>query len=156
MHPTRPTAAALIVFALTSPVATFADEPKPNDDDFEAVMSEQLEEWTDAGMPEDLIAQIEAGAEGFQANCAECHGALGQGGSGYPNRIIGGQGLHKFRTAQRLFIYNRSMMPFQDPGSLPEDQMWDITAWIMAMNGWLDETEEALGPDIARESRIGE
>lgn len=147
----RPLVALVLAAALAPCLPVFAADEV----DFDAVMAERFATWRVAGMPEPLLAQINAGAGVWWDNCAACHGDLGEGGSGYANPVIDTRGLDKLRTGHRLFIYNRGMMPFQDPGSLEEDEYWQVTAWLMAMNGWLDGLEAPLGPDNARSVRIG-
>ncbi|MFN4099941.1 MAG: c-type cytochrome [Pararhodobacter sp.] len=135
--------ASLLAFPLPS---LAADEAV----DFDAVMAERFADWHDAGMPEPLLAQIGSGAEVWRDHCAACHGDLGEGGGGYASPVIDTRGLDKLRTGHRLFIYNRGMMPFQEPGSLDEEAYWQVTAWMMAMNGWLDTLDAPLGADNAR------
>jgi mono/diheme cytochrome c family protein len=104
---------------------------------------------------ETLDAQIAAGEAIFAEHCAECHGADGQGGRGYANPIIETRMLDRFGDARRLWQYTAMMMPFQEPGSLAPELIWDVTAWLMAQNGWLDGLGAPLGPDNAREVAIG-
>lgn len=103
-----------------------------------------------------LEAQIAAGAAVFAEECAVCHGDGGEGGSGYPNAIIGGQGLLKFRTAKRLFDYNAAMTPYDDPGRVALEAKWDVTAYQMHRNGWPEGVEEPVSLDNARALRLGE
>lgn len=138
------------LMALVLPVAATAVEI-----DCESVMAERLEAWSSGGMPEDLLAQVAEGAEVFRDTCAVCHGKLGEGGSGYAHAIIYTRGLDKFRTGHRFFLYNRDMMPFNEPGTLPPETVWQVTAWLMAMNGWLDDLDAPLGTDNARDVQIG-
>jgi mono/diheme cytochrome c family protein len=102
-----------------------------------------------------LEAQIEAGAEVYAAHCAECHGADGQGGSGYANPIIATRTLDRFGNGFNLWQYNAMMMPFQAPGSLDVELTWQVTAWLMDQNGWLDGLDEPLGPENARDIELG-
>lgn len=143
----RPCVALVLASLLTLPLPSLAADEAV---DFDATMAERFDIWRGAGMPEPLLAQIETGAEVWWDNCAACHGHLGEGGSGYANPVINTRGLDKLRTGHRLFIYNRGMMPFQEPGSLDEVAYWQVTAWMMAMNGWLDALDAPLGPDNAR------
>lgn len=99
--------------------------------------------------------QIAAGAKIFAEHCAVCHGDDGEGGSGFPGAIIGGQGLAKFRTAKRLYDYNAAMMPYDDPSRVDADAKWDVTAYLMHRNGWL-EGATLVVPDNARDLRLGE
>ena len=123
--------------------------------DFDTLMAERFDAWRATGMAEPLLDQIAAGAEVFRDTCAVCHGDLGEGGAGYAHAIVDTRGLDKFRTGHRLFLYNRDMMPFNEPGTLPQEAVWQVSAWLMAMNGWLDGLDAPLGPDNARDVPIG-
>ena len=84
------------------------------------------------------------GAEIYAVKCIACHGA---GGAGQPNdRLVGGQGtlnqLQQVRTigsfwpyASTVFDYIRRAMPFQSPQSLSNDEVYALTAYILAENG---------------------
>jgi len=85
-----------------------------------------------------------AGAQLFATHCIACHGA---GGVGQPNdKLVGGQGtltqLQQVRTvgsywpyATTIFDYIRRAMPFQAPESLTNDQVYALTAYLLAENG---------------------
>lgn len=124
-------------------------------DGFFDVLEAKEAEWRAAGMDAGLLAQVLDGALVHVDHCAACHGDDGQRGQGYAHAIIGTRGLDKFGTSHRLFVYNRQLMPFSQPGSLDPAEVWQVTAWLMAMNGWLDGLDAPLGPDNARTVRIG-
>lgn len=145
--------AVSLSLVLSLSAATHASDA---DADFEQVMAAQMAVWTEAGMNAQLLEQVSKGAEIFATTCAVCHGDLGEGGSGYAQPIINTHGLDKFRTAQRLYLYNRDIMPFNDPGSLPQEEVWQVTAWLMAMNGWLNDVEGPLGSENARRVTIAD
>jgi len=85
-----------------------------------------------------------AGKEIFATQCVACHGA---GGVGQPNdKLVGGQGtisqFQQVRTvgsywpyATTIFDYIRRAMPFQAPESLTNDQVYALTAYLLAENG---------------------
>jgi cytochrome c len=84
------------------------------------------------------------GAKLYAANCMACHG---EGGAGQPNdRLVGGQGtltdFAQVRTvgsywpyATTIFDYIRRAMPFLTPESLSNDDVYALTAYILAENG---------------------
>lgn len=84
----------------------------------------------------------------YAAKCASCHG---EGGAGGPNdRLVGGHGtlgdLEQVRTigsfwpyASTVFDYIRRAMPFQAPQSLSDDEVYALTAYLLAENGVIDE-----------------
>ena len=100
-----------------------------------------------------------AGAEIYAAKCVACHG---QGGAGQPNdRLVGGQGtlteLAQVRTigsfwpyASTVFDYIRRAMPFQAPQSLTNDEVYALTAYLLAENGIIDADDTLNARTLAR------
>jgi cytochrome c len=88
------------------------------------------------------------GAAIYAAKCLACHGEQGVGG---PNdRLVGGHGtltqLAQVRTigsfwpqASTVFDYIRRAMPFQSPQSLSNDEVYAVTAYLLALNGIIEE-----------------
>ena len=83
------------------------------------------------------------GREVFQSQCAACHGDKGQGGIG--DRLVGGQGTlatsKPIRTvgsywpyAPTLFDYIRRAMPQNAPGSLSNEDVYAVSAYILHLN----------------------
>jgi mono/diheme cytochrome c family protein len=86
------------------------------------------------------------GREVFAQQCAACHGDTGQGGVG--DRLVGGQGTlatsKPVRTvgsywpyATTLFDYIRRAMPQNAPGSLSNEDVYAVSAYILNLNGLL-------------------
>lgn len=84
----------------------------------------------------------------FEQNCVACHGEGGQGG--LKDRLVGGQGTlasaKPIKTvgsfwpyATTLFDYIRRAMPYPAPGSLTADETYAVTAYILSLNGIVDE-----------------
>lgn len=80
----------------------------------------------------------------FEAQCASCHGARGEGGIG--DRLVGGQGTlasgKPLKTvgsfwpyAPTLFDYVRRAMPMNAPQSLGTDDVYAVSAYILNLNG---------------------
>jgi len=112
------------------------------------------------GLPEGE-GSVELGDELYEAQCAVCHGDFGGGGQGYPQLAGGNQdkdenGIVKTLKNQRvygkvdapkrtvgtywpvattLFTYIRDAMPYAHPKSLSNDEVYAITAYILAQNG---------------------
>ena len=89
---------------------------------------------------------VSHGREVFDQQCAACHGARGEGGVG--DRLVGGQGTlatpKRVRTvgsywpyAPTLFDYIRRAMPQNAPGSLSNDDVYAVSAYILSLNGLL-------------------
>jgi cytochrome c len=99
------------------------------------------------------------GAQIYAIKCIACHG---EKGAGQPNdRLVGGQGtlteLAQVRTigsfwptATTVFDYIRRAMPFQEPESLTNDEVYALTAYLLALNGIIDESDEMNARTLAR------
>lgn len=89
--------------------------------------------------------QIAAGRDVYDASCAECHGAQGEGGTG-PLLVGGSRRIASYENTTRLYDYVSRTMPFDDPGSLGEDEYWDVISYLLDENGLLPQ-DAVLGPD---------
>lgn len=113
------------------------------------------------------IAQgsVEWGEELYDAQCAMCHGEFGAGGKGYPT-LAGGdvKDLTRQRLnpadenpnpdvalktigsywpyASTLFWYIKDSMPFTNPKTLTNSEVYAITAFLLSANGIEVEGEE--------------
>jgi S-disulfanyl-L-cysteine oxidoreductase SoxD len=81
-------------------------------------------------------AQAEHGHQLFNNYCAECHrpdltGAMGPA-------LVGDAFLKRWgnRPLGDLFGFEHSKMPAVNPGSVPDTQLWAITAYILEKNGF--------------------
>lgn len=92
------------------------------------VMAQAWEE--EAGQTYDQIA---AGEQVFTEACAVCHGSAGEGEVGPP--LVGEGRLAGFRTAKRLFDFVRVAMPNDAPGTLAEQEYFDVVAFLLVWNG---------------------
>lgn len=90
---------------------------------------------------------VTQGAALFAAQCAACHGATGREG---PDPVlVGGQGsLATAKPVQTIgsywpyattvFDYIRRAMPTTAPGSLTNDEVYALTAFLLHANGIID------------------
>ena len=103
------------------------------------------------GYPEGS-GSVEEGDELYEAQCASCHGEFGAGGKGYPT-LAGGSvdTLTNQRTCpgkdapkrtfgsywpqvSTMMWYIRDAMPYAHPKSLNNDQLYALTAYLLAAN----------------------
>ena len=88
----------------------------------------------------------------YQMLCANCHGDHGQGIGIFP-ALVGGQGTlaspkpvltvgSYWPYATTVWDYIRRTMPYQKPGSLTVDETYSVTAFVLFMNGIVDEKQD--------------
>jgi cytochrome c len=89
-----------------------------------------------------------AGKEVFDSKCAACHAANGEGVSG--NTILVGGDIHSegnpLRTvgsywphASTVFDFIRRAMPANAPKSLSDEEVYQVTAYVLFLNDIIDE-----------------
>lgn len=96
------------------------------------------------GLPEGS-GSVEQGKVIYQAQCLACHGEQLQGGLG--DRLIGGRGTlvnsdptkapvktveSYWPYATTLFDYVKRAMPMVTPGSLTDDEVYAVTAYVLS------------------------
>lgn len=99
-----------------------------------------------AGLPAGS-GTVATGAVIFAAKCAACHGPGGTGGPNgalvvtpsvagkRPDKVIG----NYWPYATTVFDYVRRAMPFNQPGSLTNDEVYALTAFLLHANKLIDE-----------------
>ena len=90
------------------------------------------------------------GAPIYAQKCAHCHGENGKGGISAP--LVGGAPIRSIDAqktianfwpyATTLFDFIRRAMPWQQPRSLADDEVYSLTAYILAMNKLIGEQDE--------------
>jgi cytochrome c len=139
--------AVVAALLCTAPAATEAQTPRfgfgatPSQaelDKFFAIMPDGR------GLPPGS-GSVEQGKAVYEQQCAACHGANLQGGIG--DRLIGGRGTlanndptkapvktieSYWPYATTIFDYVKRTMPFAAPGSLTDDQVYAVTAYILS------------------------
>jgi len=100
-----------------------------------------------------------AGAAVYATKCLACHGP---DGAGQPNdRLVGGQGTlagpNPVRTvgsywpyATTVFDYVRRAMPYQEPQSLTNAEVYAVTAYLLHLNGVIREGETMNAQTLPR------
>jgi cytochrome c len=148
-------AAPLALALLTSCAATNEEAATPRYGFGRSVDAPEIALWDSDVTPDGRglppgQGRSSAGAGVYQLKCAACHGSEGQGG---PNdRLVAPYepGInHSLGTVPRsignywpyattLFDYVRRAMPHNAPGSLSDQEVYDLTAWLLYRNGVID------------------
>jgi S-disulfanyl-L-cysteine oxidoreductase SoxD len=93
------------------------------------------------------------GAEIFAERCSACHGEGGKGGvAPYYPALVGGRpltdGIDTVKTIANyyaypttIFDYTRRAMPYNAPRSLTDDEVYSLTAYILALNKLIGEED---------------
>ena len=90
------------------------------------------------------------GAVVYQENCLTCHGIEGK--DGINDVLVGGHGTMTSAVPKKtigsywpyattLFDYVRRAMPYTTPGSLSNDDVYAVTAYLLFLNEIVDETD---------------
>ena len=95
---------------------------------------------------------VAKGRSVYQERCANCHGDRGEGTPSYP-ALIGGRGTlasaNPVETvgsfwpyATTVWDYIHRTMPYSRPGTLTVSETYQVTAFILYLNGIVDEKAE--------------
>jgi cytochrome c len=90
------------------------------------------------------------GAAIYAEKCVACHGPSGEGG--ISAALVGGEpltaGIDTRKTiknfwpyATTLFDFVRRAMPWLQPRTLTNDEVYALTAYLLALNGIIEQTE---------------
>lgn len=98
---------------------------------------------------------VEKGKIIYALKCAACHGNNGVGGPFAP--LVGAVGdTIKAKTignywpySTTLFDYIRRAMPFTQPGSLSDDEVYSLTAYVLFRNSIIDESKMLNAANLA-------
>ena len=95
----------------------------------------------------------------YEQKCQACHGARG---AGQPNdRLVGGQGTLASKAPVRtigsywpypttVFDYVRRSMPYIQPQSLSDDEVYAVTAFLLNLNGIIGDGDEMNAQTLPR------
>ncbi len=99
--------------------------------------------------------QATRGHQLFNNYCAQCHRPDLTGAAG--PALVGDAFLKQWgdKPLSDLFNFEHSNMPATNPGSVPDDTMWSITAYILQKNG-LPAGSVALSPTQANRVLTGQ
>lgn len=146
----RPRAGALMALALSSSAA-FAQAPNLGT----PISPAEIAAWDISILPDGSGLPPGSGtpAQGsriYAEKCSLCHGANGKGG--LAAALIGGGpltgGIDTPKTianfwpyATTLFDFTRRAMPWPQPRTLTNDEVYALTAYILALNKLIDEND---------------
>lgn len=110
------------------------------------------------GLPEGRGTAVD-GKPVYEKYCASCHGTKAEGGSAEelagarhgltdasPDKTIGTY----WPYATTLFDFVRRSMPMEAPGSLSNDQLYAVCAYLLYLNGIVHETFELNASTLPR------
>jgi mono/diheme cytochrome c family protein len=138
-------AAAGLVFAFAAAAARAQDSGlgKP-------LSESDIEQWDITILPDGTNLPPGGGTavEGvkiYAVKCSACHGDAGKGGVAPYPALVGGQPLtngvdtvktiaNYYAYATTIFDYTRRAMPYNMPRSLTNDEVYSLTAYILALN----------------------
>jgi hypothetical protein len=73
----------------------------------------------------------------------------------YVPPLVGAQFLSRFKTATDVYNYISQAMPWQDPGYLALNQYWQVTAFLLRLNG-MDPGQDVLNAQNASSFEISQ
>jgi S-disulfanyl-L-cysteine oxidoreductase SoxD len=129
-----------------------------------AATPEQVAGWALTILPDGTglppgSGDARAGAEVYARSCLACHGNEGEGGPS--DRLVGGRGTlassapvktigSYWPYATTVFDYIRRAMPFIAPQSLTNDEVYAVTAYLLARNGIIGERDQMNARTLPR------
>ena len=101
------------------------------------------------GLPEGS-GTVDKGTQLFNIHCMACHGEEAQGGIN--GDLVGGHGTINGSIPKKtvgsywpyatiLFDYIRRAMPYQTPGSLKNDEIYALSAYILFLNNIIEKQD---------------
>jgi S-disulfanyl-L-cysteine oxidoreductase SoxD len=127
---------------------------------------EEIAAWDIDVMPDGRFlppgsGSAKRGAAIYEEKCQACHGPGGRGGMTLP--LVGGEGtigrqdVKPLRTAASywpyatsIFAYMRRSMPLLDTKTLSNDELYALTAWILAANKIIGENDVMDAQTLAK------
>ena len=156
----RAAAAAALLVTLASGMACAADGPdlgKPLD-------AADIAPWDSSIMPDGRglppgAGTAAQGAQVYAQKCAACHGEGGKGGASMS--LLPKGPIKSINAAEKtignfwpyattLFDYIRRAMPWQQPKSLTSDEVYALSAYLLALNRVIDAGEEMNAQSLPR------
>jgi len=107
---------------------------------------------TGAGLPEGSGTAAK-GRDVFKSKCAVCHNEKAEGKQGQYPALVGGVGslatprpvktvTSYWPYATTLFDYIRRAMPYDQPRTLSNDEVYSVAAFLLSLDGVVKENDE--------------
>ena len=107
---------------------------------------------TGAGLPEGS-GSAARGRDVYKAKCATCHNEKAEGKQGQYPALVGGSGSLATKApvktvtsywpyATTLFDYIRRAMPYDQPRTLSNDEVYSVAAFLLSLDGIVKENDE--------------
>ena len=145
----RKTAAIVLFFALTTNIG-FADSPRAG----KSITEAEIAAWDlsilgdGTGLPAGSGTSAE-GAVIYAQKCVACHGENGKGGNN--GAVVGGPPLDRIEATKTIanfwgypttvFDFIRRAMPWQQPRTLTNNEVYALAAYIFAQNKLIGEKD---------------
>ena len=102
---------------------------------------------------------VEDGEFLYEEKCAACHGSFGEGVGRFPS-LAGGEGSLKDERPQKtvgsywkytstLWDYIHRAMPFAQPESLSDDEVYAVTAYVLYLNDLVEDDFELTRENLS-------
>ena len=102
---------------------------------------------------------VEDGETLYEEQCAACHGSFGEGVGRFPS-LAGGEGSLKDERPQKtvgsywkytstLWDYIHRAMPFAQPESLSDDEVYAVTAYVLYLNDLVEDDFELTRENLS-------
>jgi len=141
--------------AVVAATVAFAQAPNPQAPNLgKPISAAEIAAWDlnilpdGSGLPPGSGTPAE-GARIYAAKCASCHGPEGKGAASA--RLVGGEAIKNMESektiasfwpyATTLFDYIRRAMPWQQPRSLTNQEVYALTAYILSQNKLIGEND---------------
>ncbi|MEX0762435.1 MAG: cytochrome c [Dehalococcoidia bacterium] len=93
--------------------------------------------------------QVAWGETVYRHECARCHA------SGRSGPELDARALVQYGNANQLYQFISATMPLDRPGTLPDEDYWDVTAYLLAEREMLQLPEaETLRPENAEDVNL--
>ena len=123
----------------------------------EPLLMEEIAKWDISIAPDGSTlppgeGSAPRGKEVYRKHCLRCHGESAEGGDGLADPLVGGIGSlaseFPIKTvgsywpyATTIFDYVRRAMPYDLPMSLTNDDVYAVTAYVLALNDIIQPTD---------------